>query len=69
MGWFRNSAGAEMNDITIDMYKALTPFLPTAPEGMHWEQMIWRENDHFNYTYHATWKLVPTIEVAGELSE
>lgn len=54
-----------MNDITIDMYKALTPFLPTAPEGMHWEQTIWRESDHINYTYHATWKLVPTIEIAG----
>lgn len=58
-----------MNDITIEMYKALSPLLPPAPEGMHWEQMIWSENDTTKLTYHATWRMVPTIEVAGSYDE
>ena len=50
-----------MTDVLADIAYRLTPALLPAPDGMHWEASVWREADPLNYTFHATWRLVPTI--------
>lgn len=50
-----------MSHILADVAWRLTPALPEAPPRMHWEAKVWKESDPRNYTFHAIWRLVPTI--------
>lgn len=51
-----------MSDLVADVAKHLTPKLPPAPTGMHWQPEVWWESpDRGHVTIHAKWRLVPTI--------
>lgn len=54
-----------MSDLLSDMAKSLTRLPGPSPiEGWHWEAKVWRDPDALGayVTFHATWRLVPTIE-------
>lgn len=50
-----------MGDLISAWAERLTPPLPPAPAGMHWQPTVSRDDVGDQVQFNAVWRLVPTI--------